>query len=84
MKNNSPYKTIASGWIRENEKTKKEYISAKCDVTRTKHKLFVEDENGNVTEVINFIVTFNEKNEKYPKAPDVNFIFNPDKQNPNT
>jgi hypothetical protein len=67
------YHNVAAGWLKENQKTGAQYISAMVD---KKVKLTATLENGQVVDVTNFAVFFAEEGtKKNPKAPDVRFTF---------
>jgi hypothetical protein len=78
----SKYNEFAVGWLKEN-KNKGQYVAAIVSKGNPKTgkpgvaKISVEYENGEVAEISNFAVFFNE-NKKSEKAPDVQFVFSTD------
>jgi hypothetical protein len=66
------YHNFASGWLKEGKNG--QYISAKAGDYKKDVELYVKVD-GQEMKVENFAVYFQEKNEKFPKAPDVRFTF---------
>lgn len=75
----SKYTEFAVGWLKQSDK-KGEYVSAvlaKGNPAKNRpgiKKLTLELDNGQVSEVTNFAMFFNEK-KLSDKAPDVQFVF---------
>ena len=69
---------FAAGWLNQT-KDGNQYIACKANGQKAKVKLMVQTEDGETIQVNSFAVFFNGEKQN-EKAPDVQFVFNPNQQ----